>query len=77
MSVLPPPDLCTLADILEAWQRGDIGYRRAMSLSGIGSLLELYEAARVSGVPIRTLLTEDELRQAEMVAQALREGGWP
>jgi hypothetical protein len=77
MSALPPRDLCALSDILEAWQRGEIGYRRAMSLAGIDSLLELYEAARVSRVPIRLILTEAELVQAEMVTQALREAGWP
>lgn len=49
--------LMTLRDILVAWQAGDIGYRRAMDLAQIDTLDELYEAAHLSGVKIRTKLT--------------------
>lgn len=52
-------------DILQAWQDGSIGYREAMRLTDCRSLFELYQACRSSGVPIRGILTEQELRGVE------------
>jgi hypothetical protein len=64
--------LLTLHDILVAWQAGEIGYRRAMQLAQIDTLDELYEAANLSGVAIRTRLTSDEEAMAKIVANLIR-----
>jgi len=64
--------LLTLHDILVAWQAGEIGYRRAMQLAKIDTLDELYEAANLSGVEIRTKLTSDEEAMAKIVADLIR-----
>lgn len=61
--------LATLNDILMAWQGAQIGYRRALDLAQIDTLGELYEAAILSGVEIRTFLTREELAMAEIVAR--------
>lgn len=64
--------LLTLHDILVAWQAGEIGYRRALQLARIDTLDELYEAAALSGVEIRTKLTSDEQAMARLVADLIR-----
>lgn len=64
--------LMTLHDILVAWQAGDIGYRRALDLAQIDTLDELYEAANLSGVKIRTDLTTEEQAMANIVAELIR-----
>lgn len=64
--------LLTLHDILVAWQAGEIGYRRALQLSKIDTLDELYEAAALSGVQVRTKLTSDEQAMAQVVADLIR-----
>jgi hypothetical protein len=66
-------DVQSLHDILTAWQDGKIDYRRAMELAQIDTLGELYKAAEHSGVAIRTEPNEHELRQAELVADLIRE----
>lgn len=62
----------TLHDILVAWQAGRIGYRRALELAQIDTLDELYEAANLSGVEIRTQLTTEEQAMAQVVADLIR-----
>lgn len=69
---MTPAPLLTLHDILTAWQRGEIDYRRALELARIDTLSELYKAAEHSGVAIRTEPTENELRQAELIAELIR-----
>ncbi len=64
--------LVTLNDVLRAWQAGQIGYREAMRLSGADTLDDLYEAAELSDVPIRTTFTPEELRHGREVAPLLR-----
>jgi hypothetical protein len=64
--------LLTLHDILVAWQAGEIGYRRAMQLAQVDTLDELYEAANLSGVEIRSKLTSDEDAMAKIVADLIR-----
>ena len=65
-------EVMSLHDILVAWQEGRMDYQRAMEMSQIDTLGELYVAAENSGVDIRTQPREDELRQAEMVAALIR-----
>lgn len=62
----------SLHDILVEWQEGRMDYRRAMDLAQIDTLGELYVAAENSGVAIRFEPTEDELRQAELIADLIR-----
>jgi hypothetical protein len=77
MSTMRPEGLITLNDILTAWQAGRIGYRQAMDWTDIDSLGGLYEAARMSGVPVRKTLSEREAERTEAIAQVLRDAGWP
>lgn len=65
-------ELLTLHDILIAWQEDSIDYREAMRLAKIDTLDELYDAAELSGVQIRTRLDELEDRQADLVADLIR-----
>jgi hypothetical protein len=58
-------------DILQAWQDGSIGYREAMRLTDCESLFELYQACRSSGVTIRAVLTDQELRGVEATVSDL------
>lgn len=61
-------------DILQAWQDGRIGYRQTMKLTGSENLFELYQACRSSGVPIRSDLTDADLRVVDAaVADILAE----
>ena len=62
----------SLHDILVAWQEGRMDYRRAMDLAQIDTLGELYAAAEHSGVTIRAEPTEEEHRQADLVADLIR-----
>lgn len=71
MTEAPPP--LSLFDILTAWQDGRMDYRRALDLAQIETLGELYDAAELSGVPIRIAPSSDELRQAELVADLIRD----
>ncbi len=64
--------LVTLHDILVAWQSDRIGYRQAMQLAQIDTLDELYEAAHLSGVGIRSELSPDEAAMADIVADLIR-----
>jgi hypothetical protein len=50
-------------EALEAWQQGEITYRRAMRLLGVDTIDDLYTAALSSGVSIRrgALSSEIEL----------------
>lgn len=65
-------ELLTLYDILVAWQDDRIDYREAMRLAKIDTLDELYEAAELSDVEIRTKLHGFEDRQADLVADLIR-----
>lgn len=65
-------ELLTLHDILVAWQEDRIDYREAIRLAKIDTLDELYEAADLSGVEIRTTLHDFEDRQADLVADLIR-----
>lgn len=65
-------ELLTLHDILVAWQRDEIDYREALRLSRIDTLDELYEAADLSGVAIRSQLDDFEDAQASIVADLIR-----
>ena len=69
--------LATLNDILMAWQGAQIGYRRALELAQIDTLGELYEAAILSGVEIRTFQTREELAMAEIVTDLIRQHAVP
>lgn len=62
----------TLFEILTAWQAGKIGYRHAMQLAQIDTLDELYDAAVLSDVEIRTKLTSDEEAMGRIVAELIR-----
>jgi len=62
----------SLHDILVAWQAGEISYRTALDLTQIDTLDELYQAAALSGVALRTNLTADEKAMAEIVAPLIR-----
>lgn len=64
--------LPTLHDILVAWQADEIGYRRALQLAQIDTLDELYEAAALSGVAIRTEPTAEETAMGNLVAELIR-----
>ena len=64
--------LLTLHDVLVAWQNDHIDYREAMRLAQIDTLDELYEAAELSGVEIRTALQPFEDRQASVVAELIK-----
>jgi hypothetical protein len=44
-------------EALEAWQQGEITYRRALRLVGVDTIADLYAAAHSSGVPIRLTLS--------------------
>lgn len=65
-------ELLTLHDILVAWQQDHIDYREALRLARIDTLDELYEAADLSGVELRTRLHDFEDRQADLVAGLIR-----
>lgn len=69
--------LLALHDILTAWQAGEIGYRRALELSQIETLDELYEAAELSNVPIRDRPNPDEIASARLVADLVRANARP
>lgn len=64
--------LLTLHDILVAWQQDRIDYREAMRLARIDTLDELYEAAELSDVDIRSRLHDFEDLQADLVANLIR-----
>lgn len=64
--------IMSLHDILTAWQAGEMPYRTALDLAQIDTLDELYDAAELSGVPIRTCISEKENRQAKIVANLIR-----
>ena len=64
--------LLTLHDILVAWQAGEIGYRRALQLARIDTLDELYEAAHLSQVAVRTEPTSEEQAMAGIVVDLIR-----
>ena len=63
----------SLHDILVAWQNGEMSYRHALDLAQIDTLDELYEAAALSGVVLRTRLTDAEDASATLLAQLLRD----
>lgn len=65
-------ELVSLHSILTAWQAGEIDYRQALELADIDTLDELYEAADLSNVPIRTRTKPIEGAQAEIVADVIR-----
>jgi hypothetical protein len=50
---------------LEAWQQGEITYRRALRLVGVDTIADLYEAARSSGVDIRLDPTPAEVHLSD------------
>lgn len=64
--------ILSLHDILVAWQDGRMDYQRAMELTQIDTLGELYKAAEHSGVEIRTEPRQYELSQAELIADLIR-----
>jgi hypothetical protein len=48
-------------EALEAWQQGEITYRRALRLVGVDTIADLYQAAHSSGVEIRIEPTPQEI----------------
>jgi hypothetical protein len=52
-------------EALEAWQQGEITYRRALRLIGVETIADLYEAARSSGVEIRREPTPQEIHLSD------------
>jgi hypothetical protein len=48
-------------EALEAWQQGEITYRRALRLVGVDTIADLYAAARSSGVDVRIEPTPQEI----------------
>ncbi len=52
-------------EALEAWQQGEITYRRALRLVGVDTIADLYEAARSSGVDIRIEPTPQEVHLSD------------
>ncbi len=65
-------ELLTLHDILAAWQQDRVDYREAMRIARIDTLDELYEAASLSGVAIRSRLYDFEDHQADFIADLIR-----
>jgi hypothetical protein len=63
----------SLHDILVAWRSGELSYRRALDLSGIDTLDELYDAAALSGVAMRETMSAEEDRAATLVADLIRD----
>lgn len=61
----------TLYDLLVAWQAGHMSYREALHLSQIETLDELYDAAALNGVQIRTTMTPEEIAMGEIVGKLL------
>lgn len=52
-------------EALEAWQQGEITYRRAMRLVGVDTIDDLYAAAHSSGVSIRQEVLPSEIELAD------------
>jgi hypothetical protein len=52
-------------EALEAWQQGEITYRRALRLVGVDTIADLYAAARSSGVDIRIEPTAREIHLSD------------
>jgi len=52
-------------ETLEAWQQGEITYRRAMRLVGVDTIDDLYAAAYSSGVPIRYEASQSEIHLSD------------
>ena len=75
LAAMPFPT--TLHDILVAWQAGELGYRDAMRLAGADTLDGLYDAAHLSGVPIRPGLNPEERAQGKVAAPLLRAAARP
>ena len=49
-------------EALQAWQDGEITYRRCLRLLGVDTIADLYAACRSSGVKVRIEPTEEEIR---------------
>lgn len=47
-------------EALEAWQAGDITFRRCMRMTGVDDVAELYAAAKSSGVAIKGVSPRDQ-----------------
>jgi hypothetical protein len=52
-------------EALEAWQQGEITYRRALRLVGVDTIADLYAAAHSSGVSIRVEASAPEVELAD------------
>jgi len=52
-------------EALEAWQQGEITYRRAMRLLGVDTIDDLYAAAISSGVSIHREAMPSEIELAD------------
>jgi hypothetical protein len=52
-------------EALEAWQQGEITYRRAMRLVGVDTIDDLYTAAYSSGVSIRREPSQSEIHLSD------------
>jgi hypothetical protein len=52
-------------EALEAWQHGEITYRRALRLVGVDTIADLYAAAHSSGVEVRIEPTPQEIHLSD------------
>jgi hypothetical protein len=63
--------MMSVHDALEAWQSGEITSRRAMDLTGVSNLVELYGLAQACDVEIKLELSDDEKRTVEAAGAAI------
>ena len=64
--------MMSVHDALEAWQSGEITYRRAMDLTGATNLVELYGLAQACDVEIKLEMNENERRTVEAVGASIQ-----
>jgi hypothetical protein len=58
-------------EALQAWQDGEITYRRSLRLLGVDTIDDLYAACRSSGVEIRISPSEAEVRSSELAIRMI------
>ncbi|WP_187437627.1 hypothetical protein [Bradyrhizobium rifense] len=58
-------------EALQAWQDGEITYRRCLRLLGVDTIADLYAACRSSGVNVRIEPTEEEIRLSNRAIEAI------
>jgi hypothetical protein len=67
-----PRNPASTYDVLTAWQAGRLSSRRALALTNLDFVSELYAAALDSNVPIRQALLPEEERAADRATTAIK-----